>query len=76
VHRSIRAWVLVLFAASVGQLLPPAPTACAQTTATAAQLQIGGEVSTPLALTVADLKKMPRKTVSVVNPKESSSRSS
>lgn len=67
-HHCIRAWVPVLFAASVGQLLPPAPTACAQTTATAAQLRIGGEVSTPLALTATDLKKMPRKTLSVVNP--------
>lgn len=65
-HRNIRAWVPVLFAASVGQLLPPAPTVCGQTTA--AELRIGGEVSTPLALTVADLKKMPRKTLSVVNP--------
>jgi DMSO/TMAO reductase YedYZ molybdopterin-dependent catalytic subunit len=34
----------------------------------AAELRITGEVSTPLTLTIADLKKMPRKTLSVVNP--------
>jgi DMSO/TMAO reductase YedYZ molybdopterin-dependent catalytic subunit len=39
-----------------------------QLTASVAELRIGGEVSTPLVLTVADLKKMPRKTLSVVNP--------
>jgi len=32
------------------------------------ELPISGAVSTPLVLTVADLKKMPRKTLSVVNP--------
>ena len=42
----------------------------AQTTTTAATLKIGGDVSTPLALTVDDLKKMPRKTLSVLNPHE------
>lgn len=39
----------------------------AQEAATAARLTIGGAVSTPLMLTREDLKKMPRKTVSVVN---------
>ena len=44
------------------------PLACAQSTTTSVELTIGGAVSTPLALTVADLKRMPRKTLSVVNP--------
>jgi DMSO/TMAO reductase YedYZ molybdopterin-dependent catalytic subunit len=39
-----------------------------QASAASAELKIGGAVSTPLMLTVADLKKMPRKTLSVVNP--------
>jgi DMSO/TMAO reductase YedYZ molybdopterin-dependent catalytic subunit len=39
-----------------------------QTTPAPVELRIGGDVSTPLVLTVADLKKMPRKTLSVVNP--------
>jgi DMSO/TMAO reductase YedYZ molybdopterin-dependent catalytic subunit len=67
VHRKIRAWVPVLFAAVVGQILLTLPKACAQTTATIPELRIEGDVSTPLVLTVADLKKMPRKALSVVN---------
>ena len=70
-HRNARAWVPLLFAAVVGLLLSAASNVCAQVaraTATAAELRIGGEVSTPLVLSVADLKKMPRKTLSVVNP--------
>jgi DMSO/TMAO reductase YedYZ molybdopterin-dependent catalytic subunit len=39
----------------------PAPVA-------AAGLRSGGDVSTPLVLSIADLKKMPRKTLTVVNP--------
>ncbi len=70
VHRNARAWVAILFAAVIGLLLSTAPNLCAQArpaTATVAELRIGGEVSTPLVLTVADVKKMPRKTLSVVN---------
>jgi hypothetical protein len=40
----------------------------AQTAAGPAGLRIGGGVSTPLVLTVADLQKMPRKKLTVVNP--------
>lgn len=40
----------------------------AQETAAPPTLKVTGAVRTPLALTVEDLKKMPRKTVSVVNP--------
>jgi len=42
------------------------PPAAAPTT----ELKIGGSVETPLTLSAADLKKMPRKTLSVVNPHE------
>ena len=68
-----RPWVPILFAAIVGLFLSALPDVCAQTaqataSASVAELRIGGEVSTPLVLTVADLKKMPRKTLSVVNP--------
>jgi DMSO/TMAO reductase YedYZ molybdopterin-dependent catalytic subunit len=42
--------------------------ACAQTLAPAAELKIGGAVSSPLVVTAADLKKMPRRTLKVVNP--------
>jgi DMSO/TMAO reductase YedYZ molybdopterin-dependent catalytic subunit len=37
-------------------------------TAPTAELRIGGAVATPLTLTVADLKKMPRKSLTVDNP--------
>jgi DMSO/TMAO reductase YedYZ molybdopterin-dependent catalytic subunit len=36
----------------------------------AVELRITGKVSTPLALSIADLKKMPRKTLKVLNPHE------
>lgn len=47
---------------------PPIRLSYAQDRAGAPVLQVSGAVRTPLALTVEDLKKMPRKTVSVVNP--------
>ena len=37
-------------------------------TAVAASLKIDGAVATPLTLTIEDLKKMPRKTLTVTNP--------
>jgi len=40
----------------------------AGTAAEGAELRIGGAVSTPLVLTVADLQKMPRKKLAVLNP--------
>ena len=72
-HRDARAWVPLLVATVLGLFLSAAPDVCVQTaqataSASVAELRIGGEVSTPLVLTVADLKKMPRKTLSVVNP--------
>lgn len=67
-HRKIRACIPVLLASVLAQLLPQAPKAGAQTSATSGELRINGAVSSPLVLTVSDLKKMPRKTLSVVNP--------
>lgn len=43
---------------------------CAQDVSANGQLRVGGDVSTPLVLTISDLKKMPRKTLSVVNSHE------
>src|SRR5262249_312106 len=40
----------------------------AQSPASAGELRITGAVSTPVTLAVSDLKKMPRRTLSVVNP--------
>ena len=57
----------MLLAPVFAGLLFLAPKTFAQT-ATGAELRINGAVSTLLVLTVSDLKKMPRKTFSVVNP--------
>src|SRR5258708_12791517 len=40
----------------------------AQTAPATAELRISGAVSTPLVLTLADFKNMPRKKLTVVNP--------
>jgi DMSO/TMAO reductase YedYZ molybdopterin-dependent catalytic subunit len=66
--RRIAVFIPILVVAILAQRLLPAPKASAQSTATPAELRIGGAVSAPLVLTAADLKKMPRKTLSVVNP--------
>jgi DMSO/TMAO reductase YedYZ molybdopterin-dependent catalytic subunit len=52
---------LVLIVARAGEVL-------AQTAPPTAELRISGAVTTPLVLTIADLKNMPRKKLSVVNP--------
>jgi DMSO/TMAO reductase YedYZ molybdopterin-dependent catalytic subunit len=69
VNHSIRACILILLSPVFAELLLLAPKTIAQTTATASasELRIVGAVSAPLVLTVADLKKMPRKTLTVVN---------
>jgi DMSO/TMAO reductase YedYZ molybdopterin-dependent catalytic subunit len=61
-----------LFAAvALAQLFAAASSACAQTAAPSpAELKVSGAVSTPLTLTAADLKAMPRKTLTIVNPHE------
>ena len=67
-HRVIRVSLLsipnILFILAAST----AGVAFAQTTPVTAGLRIGGAVSTPLVLTVADLKNMPRKKLTVVNP--------
>ena len=67
-HRKIAAFIPILFVAILAQPSPATPKTPAQTTTGPAELRISGAVSTPLVLTVADLKKMPRKSISVVNP--------
>lgn len=59
---------LLLFAVAVVSAPPDALHAQSATSAAPAELRIAGAVSTPLVLTVADLKKLPRKSLSVVNP--------
>jgi DMSO/TMAO reductase YedYZ molybdopterin-dependent catalytic subunit len=49
------------------------PAASAQSTSEVGQLKIGGAAATPLMLTIADLKKMPRTTLHVENPHEKKS---
>ena len=66
--RHIRACIPLLLFAVLSELLSLTPKTCAQATATSAELRISGAVSTPLVQTVVDLKKMSRKTLSVLNP--------
>src|SRR5271167_3334808 len=65
---NFRACFPIFLAAAAALLIPSTPSSFAQTATAIPELRIGGAVSTPLVLTVADLKKMPRKTLSVVNP--------
>jgi DMSO/TMAO reductase YedYZ molybdopterin-dependent catalytic subunit len=51
-------------------VVPLVPVAPAQTSPNSPILKISGAVATPLQLTIEDLRKMPRKTLSVVNPHE------
>jgi DMSO/TMAO reductase YedYZ molybdopterin-dependent catalytic subunit len=67
-HGRIRTCFPLLIAAVVAQFLPAAYETKPQSSGAAAELRISGVVSNPLILTVADLKKMPRKTLSVMNP--------
>ena len=61
--------ILLLFTAGANSWLTESSwLACAQSATTTAELKIGGAVSTPLMLTSTDLAKMPRKTLSVMNP--------
>ena len=72
VLRKLSALLALFLCAFFTQILRSAPQANPQTGAqmatAGAELRISGAVSTPLVLTVADLKKMPRKTLSVLNP--------
>jgi hypothetical protein len=71
-----RRWRTVVLALSVFACLavfPFSQQASAQTSAPVPQLKISGAVSTPLSLTVADLKSLPRTTLHVTNPHENKS---
>jgi DMSO/TMAO reductase YedYZ molybdopterin-dependent catalytic subunit len=63
-HRPISKAFLFISMISVGILGPVA----AQTTGRATVLKIGGNVATPFELSLADLKGMPRKVITVNNP--------
>ena len=52
----------------VWPLVSAAQTGTQTTAASPSELRISGAVTTPLVLTIADLKKMPRTTLSVLNP--------
>lgn len=67
-HRNLNASLTLLLVILLGQVFATAPAALAQAAAAAPELRIGGAVPTPLVLTLGDLKKMPRKTLSVLNP--------
>jgi DMSO/TMAO reductase YedYZ molybdopterin-dependent catalytic subunit len=64
----LRVSLLVILGASLVVAGSQKRGALAQTAPTAAELRISGAVTTPLVLTVADLKSMPRKKLTVVNP--------
>ena len=64
----IRIYFCLMIVALLAQVLVAPVEMCAQSTPAVAELRISGAVPTPLVLTIVDLKKMPRKTLSVVNP--------
>ena len=67
--RKIPAYLCLFASVALAQFFVSGGYACAQTAApNAAELKVAGAVSTPLTLTVADLKAMPRKTLTIVNP--------
>jgi len=70
VDRSWRSLVLTLSISARLAALPFSQPAAAQTPAPLPQLKISGAVSTPLTLTLPDLKGMPRTTLHVSNPHE------
>ncbi len=66
--RNLQAHSCLFFTMALAQLFAHSNPAGAQSTpANTAELKVSGSVST-LTLTVADLKKMPRKTPTLVNP--------
>jgi DMSO/TMAO reductase YedYZ molybdopterin-dependent catalytic subunit len=68
VNRRGRISLLATLFAALALVLLFSRSACTQTPAPVAELKIRGAVSSPLVATAPDLKKMPRKTVKVVNP--------
>jgi DMSO/TMAO reductase YedYZ molybdopterin-dependent catalytic subunit len=68
--RHQRTAILAISLCTFLSVFPFCQSAIAQTSTAVAQLKIGGAVSTPLTLTVADLKTMPRTVLHVTNPHE------
>jgi len=66
--RVIRVSLLSILNISLILMASSVRVAFAQTAPATAELRINGAVSTPLVLTLADLKIMPRKKLTVVNP--------
>lgn len=66
--RLIPVSLLAILSISLVLIVFERPAALAQTAPAAAELKIGGAVSTPLVLTLAELRNMPRKKLTVVNP--------
>jgi DMSO/TMAO reductase YedYZ molybdopterin-dependent catalytic subunit len=73
VARLLSTLVLFFSGFAISSTLTPPLTTSAQSSQDAVQLKIAGAVTTPLTLTVADLKKMPRTTIHVDNPHEKKS---
>jgi hypothetical protein len=67
-QRNLKTFLPVLLLFLLGHFCIATPATLAQSAAAAPELRIGGAVPTPLVLTLADLKNMPRKTLSVTNP--------
>ena len=67
-HRKLGAYSAFLLCVLCARPLWTIAQTTAQTAAAPAELRIGGAVATPLVLTIADLKKMPRKSLTVMNP--------
>lgn len=70
-NTALRLALILLAVTSYSNALRVSPAAAQ--TASGATLKVGGAVSTPLVLTSDDLKKMPRKTLSVKNPHDGKS---
>ena len=73
VDRNFRTAIFLFSSSAFLGIFPSSQTAIAQTSPAAAQLKIGGAVTTPLTLTAADLKNMPRTTLHVTNSHENKS---
>jgi len=65
--------LLTILGISLVLIVGRAREALAQAAPATAELRINGAVSTPLFLTVADLKNMPRRKLTVVNPHDKKS---
>jgi DMSO/TMAO reductase YedYZ molybdopterin-dependent catalytic subunit len=70
VARLLQTFFLLLSGFAISSTLAPPLTTSAQSSQDAVQLKIAGAVTTPLTLTIADLKKMSRTTIHVDNPHE------